>query len=117
MCILYSHRGVLKNFAKNGNRCFLSKDDKLRSDKRNFPVKEVNTSNPPETKTMEYVDRAIANYIATESREGKIKLFQETGCKGPYALNQLSSHERILNTPVDPMHLYCCTLCQPDIRP
>jgi len=34
------------------------------------------------------------------------KLVQEIGCKGTYSLQRTSSHNRVLDTPVDPMHLY-----------
>ena len=99
------HSKTLQKIIYPGNRSFLNKDDNLRLDASNFPEKGVDLADPPEIKTMEYVNQAIANYTAEDSNEAKKKLFQEAGCKGPYALSELSSHDRISNTPVDPMHL------------
>lgn len=34
-----------------------------------------------------------------------MKLVQKNGCKGAYSLRKLPLHDRLLSTPVDPMHL------------
>lgn len=86
-----------------GNRCFLEENDVLRTDTTKFPAKKKISSPPPEMKTTEYVDKANDKYCAAETTQERTKIFQDTGCKGTYALRKLGCHERILNTPVDPM--------------
>ena len=70
----------------------------------NDPCKKVLKSQPT-PKTMNYVDAANGRLSAAVSRSEK-KIHQETGCKGSYALRRLPHHDRYLNTPVEPMHLF-----------
>lgn len=56
-------------------------------------------------KTMKYIDSANGGYSAAETASKRKEVAQETGCKGSYALRQLPGHDRVANTPVDPMHL------------
>lgn len=87
-----------------GHWQFLQDFDPLHEDRKNFPNK-VDPRKSPATKTMAYVKEANERYsAATTAKEAKV-IAQETGCKGSYALQQLPGHDRILNTPVDPMHL------------
>lgn len=55
---------------------------------------------------MAYIDSANAKYCAAVSLAEKKQLCQTTGCKGPYSLRRLPFHDRYLNTPVEPMHLF-----------
>lgn len=87
-----------------GNQCFLPENDELHHH-ANFPERMAETANPPDMKTMEYVDKANARYSAASTNQERKELAQETGCKGSYSLRKLPLHERILNTPVEPMHL------------
>ena len=87
------------------HRAFLPSVDKLRSDRKNFPCKKVLKSQPT-PKTMNYVDAANGRLSAAVSQSEKKKIHQETGCKGSYALRRLPHHDRYLNTPVEPMHLF-----------
>lgn len=88
-----------------GDRRFLRKDDDLRKDQHRFPNKAPDLTAPPEIKTVAYVDKAIADYNAAVTKQDKTRVAQVTGCKGSYSLRRLPSHEWILNTPIDPMHL------------
>lgn len=56
-------------------------------------------------KTMKYVDEANARYESASTQKDKNELSQIDGCKGSYALRNLPHHDRLLNTPVEPMHL------------
>ena len=102
MCLLHTYRGIL---IYPGNRCFLQADDMLRLDEQNFPHQNVDNSESPEIKTTQYVARANAEYLAATTNSRRKELVQKTGCKGVSPLRKLPQHERILNTPVDPMHL------------
>lgn len=43
-------------------------------------------------------------FIQECDKKKRKHILQQTGCKGPYALQRCPLHERILNTPVEPMH-------------
>lgn len=88
-----------------GNRCFLKEGDNLREDTANYPSKSKDFSSSPTLKTTEYVDAANVQYEAAHTRKQRTDLVQKTGCKGAYALRKLPFHDRLLSTPVDPMHL------------
>lgn len=88
-----------------GNRCFLQKTDTLRDDCVHFPNKKHDKNDPPVLKTTAYISAANAAYTATSSSRDRCVLAQKNGCKGSYALQKLPLHDRILSTPVDPMHL------------
>lgn len=62
-------------------------------------------SKPPKFKTTQYVAKANSKYAAATTKAKRKELVQVTGCKGACPLSKLPLHERILNTPVDPMHL------------
>lgn len=102
---LGEHSSVLQKMVYPGNRCFLKEDDDLRDDTTNYPSKSDNLFSPPELKTTEYVDAANQMYAAAHTSQERTKLAQETGCKGACALRKLPFHDRLLTTPVDPMHL------------
>lgn len=80
-------------------------DDPLRCDHINFPNKKTDKSGPPAIKTTKYVDDANHAYTRAKDNKERCSLAQETGCKGSYSFRILPLHERILDTPVDPMHL------------
>lgn len=108
-CTYCTHKGeyskILQKMIYPGNRCFLQQDDDLRHDFRSFPQQGTDLASPPKMKTMEYVDCANARYSAADSNKEKNEIAQECGCKGSYSLRKLPLHERLLNTPVEPMHL------------
>ena len=108
-CAYCTHLGeyskILQKMIYTGNRCFLQPDDSLRLDNHNFPSKSKNKFSPPNIKTMAYIDEANAKYSAAETNKERKELVQQTGCKGSYALRMLPLHDRVLNTPIDPMHL------------
>lgn len=79
-------------------------DDPLRRKRARFPSKKA-PQDPPILKTQAYVDEANERYERAASKEKKTQIAQETGCKGTYALRKLPNHDRILGTPVEPMHL------------
>ena len=54
---------------------------------------------------MAYVDKANDRFAAARTKSEEDKVLQETGCKGSYSLRQLPTHDRYLNTPVEPMHV------------
>ena len=51
------------------------------------------------------MDEANDAYTSAKGTREKIGKARITGCKGSYSLRKLPLHDRILNTPVDPMHL------------
>ena len=51
------------------------------------------------------MDKANARYEKATAKHKKKVIAQKTGCKGTYALRRLPNHDRILGTPVEPMHL------------
>ena len=108
-CVYCTHIGqystVLQKMVYPGNRKFLPVSDPERTDTKNYPCQCVETMAPPNLKSMEYVDQANSQYDRATSTAEKKRLAQATGCKGTYSLRRASSHDRILNTPVDPMHL------------
>ena len=108
-CAYCTHLGeysnILQKIVYPGNRRFLEKDDDLRDDTTNYPSKFDDFSSPPELKTTDYVDAANQNYAAALTNQERTALAQETGCKGECALRKLPLHDRLLTTPVDPMHL------------
>ena len=44
-------------------------------------------------------------YAATEGARNRTLILQQSGYKGPYALQRAPYQEHILNTPIDPMHV------------
>ena len=85
------------------HRAFLPSVDLLHKDGRNFPG--ADSSERPAPKTMEFINEANGKVAAATTDVNRKKIFQESGCKGPYSLIKLPSHDRYLNTPVEPMHL------------
>lgn len=92
-CVYCTHIGeysnILQKIVYPRNRCFLERDNPLRKDKRNFPHKVVDRNDPPEMKSMEYVDNACKNYSAATTKKKRKEVFQATGCKVTYALRRL----------------------------
>ena len=56
-------------------------------------------------KTMEYINSANKRYELATTRKEKYLIAKETGCKGQYVLKELPDHDKLLDTPVEPMHL------------
>lgn len=54
---------------------------------------------------MTFIDKANSQVDKAVSNRRKKELARDSGCKGKYALRQLTNHDRHLNTPVEPMHL------------
>ena len=87
------------------HRHFLPAGDPLRADATNFPHKEVCPEVAPAMKTQRYIDNANDAYKALETAKAWTAKAQSTGC---VALHALEHHDRLLNTPVEPMHLIKC---------
>lgn len=90
--------------------CILEIDASLRKMTNSGVISAVSlikraTCKSPEMKTTQYVATANAKYSAATTNVERKELVQVTGCKGVSPLSKLPLHERILNTPVDPMHL------------
>ena len=86
------------------HRRFLPQHDPMRKETANFPSKIVPRA-PPVKKTMAFVDAANAEYELATTLTKKKAIAQKHGCKGSYSLRQMPYHDRIINTPVEPMHL------------
>lgn len=84
------------------HRAFLPSIDTLRKDNRHFPSVSSKSIRP---KTMKFVNKANGEAAAARTDADKKRIYQRTGCKGPYSLRRLPSHDRYLNTPVEPMHV------------
>lgn len=94
----------LKKMVYLDHRRFLPLNDPLRTSRENFPNR-LYPPPAPKMKTMKYVDEANARYESASTQKDKNELSQIDGCKGSYALRNLPHHDRLLNTPVEPMHL------------
>ena len=103
-CIRGEYSNTLNKIVYLEHRAFLSNIDTLTQDFENFPHKRRPLA-LPEPKTMSYVQKAIGSSLSSEKPGEKKKIIQDSGYKGPYALQRLSHHDRYLNTPVEPMHL------------
>lgn len=107
-CAYCTHVGTYSNILQKmvypGNRRFLPLDDVQCTDSKNYPSQATDTALPPVIKTMEFIDKANKDYDEASGVKRKT-LVQRTGCKGAYALRRAFLHNRILDTPVDPMHL------------
>ena len=107
-CAYCTHVGVysktLKKMVYPGNRRFLPQNDRQRTNVRSYPSQAADARPPPQIKTMQYIDEANEKFETTSGVERK-DLVQKTGCKGAYSLQRASSHNRVLDTPSDPMHL------------
>ena len=86
------------------HRQFLPPGHPLRSEWIGFPTKKAPKSFPV-LKDMSFLDRANSRLKKAVTKKSKKAISRATGCKGEYALQQLSHHDRFLNTPVEPMHL------------
>ena len=53
---------------------------------------------------MMYIDDANGRYVSASTAEQQKKVACKSGCKGTYALWQVPGHDRVLMTPVEPMH-------------
>ena len=96
---------TLQKMVYPGNRRFLEPDDQLRTESTVFPNQSSDFTHPPMLKDLDFIDKANSDYELAPTRADKKRLAQSTGCKGVYSLRRLPSHERILGTPVEPMHL------------
>ena len=99
------YSNVLDKMIYPDHRRFLSPGDVLRRDDINFPMKVKHFTQPPLLKTTSFVHEANKIYVDETDANEKKMILQQTGCKGPYALHRSPLHERILNTPVEPMHV------------
>ena len=86
------------------HRRFLAAGDPLRKQDTKFPSRKA-PEEPPRLKNMKYVKKANERYEAAQTAIKKKLIAQKTGCKGCYTLERLPYHDRILNTPTEPMHL------------
>lgn len=91
-----------------GHRRFLPSSDPLRLDGTNFPHKVVCADNTPVLKTQKYVDDSNDEYVKQNTARARKEYAQSTGCTGRSALRSLPHHDRLLNTPVEPMHVVKC---------
>ena len=104
-CAFCTHSKILQKIVYPGNRRFLPPNDVQRTNCSSYPSQAVDANAPPEIKTMGYIDKANKEYEAASDAAEKKRFVQEKGCKGTYSLRHASSHNHILDTPVDPMHL------------
>ena len=86
------------------HRSFLPSIDCLRINHKGFPAKKV-ADNPPQAKTMEFVEKQITDLTKALSVQNRKEIIQSGGCTGDYSLRRLPNHDRYLNTPVEPMHV------------
>ncbi len=82
---------------------YLPSSDPLHSDRRLFPHSK-DPKVPLKIKDMAFIDSANREYDSAPLNQRK-QLAQGSACKGSYALQKLPAHDRIMNTPIDPMHL------------
>ena len=103
-CVYCEHLGtychILQKVVYRGNRKYLH-----RRNKTDFPSQAVEHASTPKTKTMEYIDQANQDFELASTTSERKSLTQISGCKGTYAFRAMNGHDRILDTPVDPMHL------------
>ena len=102
----YCH--ALSKMVYLGHRSFLPTSDPLRLDVTNFPHKVVCDDDAPDLKTQKYVDDSNDEYAKKKTARARKEYAQSTGCTGQSALRSLPHHDRLLNTPVEPMHLVKC---------
>ena len=98
----YCHN--LKKMVYLDHRSFLPTIDTLRSDRKHFPSKTAVPLLPPRPKTMEFVDSHNGQLAAAVSGAERKEIVRTSGCTGAYSLRRLPFHDRLLNTPVEPMH-------------
>ena len=55
---------------------------------------------------MEYVEYYNKRYDKAITQEERKRLSRKSGCKGEYIMRRMPRHNRITDTPVDPMHLF-----------
>lgn len=87
-----------------GHRRFLNADDPLHEDNENFP-NETDHRYPPAIKDMKFIEKYNEKYSKAETQVERKHVSQKSGCKGHYVLRSLPQHDRIKNTPIEPMHL------------
>lgn len=87
------------------NRAFLPAGDVLCSDRKHFPSKDPVPLSPPQLKTTEFVDSHNGQLAAASTSAARHEVMRRSGCTGAYSLRSLPFHDRLLNTPVEPMHL------------
>ena len=103
-CIQGQYSKELQKMVYLDHRSFLPSIDRLRTDHKGFPTKEV-ADKPPQAKTMEYIEKAISDVAKAPSAKERKEAIQICGCTGDYSLRRLPNHNRYLNTPVEPMHV------------
>ena len=86
------------------HRSFLQPHDPLHRDRELFPH-QTDPRQPPLMKSMDFIDQANGKYASALTIDGRKKEVRKSGCKGTYALRKLPGHDRVLMTPVEPMHL------------
>ena len=104
-CVRGEYSKVLDKMVYLDHRRFLPTIDALRTDNKNFPNKSVPESQPPQSKTMKFVDDAIEEVLSAKTKREKKTTLQKVGCRGPYSFRRIAFHDRFLNTPVEPMHV------------
>ena len=86
------------------HRSFLDPHDPLHQETSLFAHRR-DTRRPPKTKSMTYIDNANGRYVSASTTEQRKNEARKSGCKGTYTLRQVPGHDRLLMTPVEPMHL------------
>ena len=107
---------TLRKMVYLGHRRFLTPFHSLHDDTTSFPH-ERDKCYPPTEKGMEYIDHYNERYEKASDVKRK-QLSRKSGCKGNCVLRVLPYHNRITNTPAEPMHLIkniaehlVCLLC------
>lgn len=108
MIITYIFTGCKNNCLDKvvylGNRKFLPTDHQLRYDKEHFPLKAVESEQPPQLKQY---DDLLWNHLAYEGAPNKSQasiVAKATGCKALSSFVLLPQHDRTVQTFPDPMH-------------
>ena len=87
-----------------GHRSFLPPNHSFHHDRHNFPHRKDPTT-PPANKTQDFIDLSNKRYAKAVNKKDKTEIVQKYERKGEYAPRKLPYHDRILSTPVEPMHV------------
>ena len=86
------------------HRSFLPSSHPLHYDKKNFPQRAA-PAIPPYSKNQHFIEHANKMYASAKTKKDKTAFARKYGFKEQYLLQKLPFHDRIMNTPVEPMHL------------
>ena len=96
-CVRGEYSNNLQKIVYLDHRAFLPSIDVLHSDNGGFP--SATHKKRPAPKTMELVNKANGEVAAASTDAERKRVYQSTGCKGPYSLGRLPNHDRYTSTP------------------